>query len=72
MNKEKKEKKPSPGQYNIFKSLKQIDAENKKLGQKKIKVNDRISYLDHVQYEALQTPGTGQYNPRVVPDRIKT
>ena len=39
---------------------------------KKVKANDRINYLDHVQFEANLTPGSGQYNPRVVPDRIKT
>lgn len=32
---------------------------------KKIKYNDKINYLDHVQYEALSSPGAGMYNPRV-------
>lgn len=48
MKREKKEKKPAPGHYNTFKSLKELDAEKKKLAQKKIKAVDRISYLDHI------------------------
>ncbi len=50
MRSEKKEKKPAPGQYNVMKSLKEMDAENKKLSQKKIPYQDRISYLDEVQF----------------------
>jgi hypothetical protein len=65
MRSEKKEKKPAPGQYNVMKSLKEMDAENKKLSQKKIPYQDRISYLDEVQFESSLTPGVGNYNPRV-------
>ena len=36
------------------------------MAQKKIKVNDRLTYLDHIEYESLQTPGVGNYNPRVL------
>jgi len=34
---------------------------------KKVKEQDRITYLDHVQLESTLTPGVGQYNPRVSP-----
>lgn len=46
MKHEKKEKKPAPGQYNVTKTQKQIEADKKKLAQKKIPFQDRISYLD--------------------------
>lgn len=76
MKREKKEKKPAPGHYNLFKSDKELQAEKKLLASKKVKYNDKISYLDHVQYEALAAPGVGMYNPRVIfiiiQDRIKT
>lgn len=36
------------------------------MASKKIKESDKINYLDHIEYEALQTPGAGMYNPRVV------
>jgi len=35
------------------------------MAQKKIPFQDRISYLDEIQYEANTTPGVGNYNPRV-------
>lgn len=76
MKREKKEKKPAPGHYNLFKSDKELQAEKKRLASRKIKYDDKISYLDHVQYEALASPGAGMYNPRVncvlLQDRIKT
>lgn len=50
MEKEKKEKKPAPGHYSIVKSQKEIEAEKKVLASRKIKVNDRITFLDHIQY----------------------
>lgn len=68
MQKEKKEKRPAPGHYHTFKSQKEIEVEKKLLAQKKIKVNDRLTYLDHIEYESLQTPGVGNYNPRVLID----
>ena len=33
--------------------------------ERKVPFQDRISYLDEVQYEANQLPGVGNYNPRV-------
>lgn len=66
MKREKKQKKPAPGHYHTFKSDKEIEAEKKRLASKKIKVNDKINYLDHIQYEALLSPGVGMYNPRVI------
>lgn len=48
--KEKKQKKPAPGHYNVFKSDKEIEAEKRRLASKKIKYNDKINYLDHVQF----------------------
>lgn len=35
------------------------------MASKKINYNDKINYLDHIQYESLQSPGAGMYNPRV-------
>lgn len=66
IKKEKKEKKPAPGSYNVIKTLKEEEGEAKKLAAKKVNVAERISYLDEVQYEAIQTPGVGSYNPRVL------
>lgn len=37
MKREKKEKKPGPGQYQIIKTLKQIEAEKKLMQQRKVK-----------------------------------
>jgi len=63
MKQGKKEKKPAPGQYNLVKTQKEVDADKKKMKERKIPVQDRISYLDEVQYEATQLPGVGNYNP---------
>ena len=65
MKSEKKQKKPAPGQYNVMKTQKEIESDKKKMAQKKIPVQDRISYLDNIQFESTQTPGVGNYNPRV-------
>lgn len=65
MHSEKKEKRPAPGEYNITKTLKDAEAEKKKLASKKIHYQDRITYLDDIQYESNQRPGIGNYNPRV-------
>jgi hypothetical protein len=62
---QKKEKLPAPGHYNVAKTLKEQESEVKKQAARKVKASDRISYLDEVQFEALQTPGVGSYNPRV-------
>jgi hypothetical protein len=35
------------------------------MASKKISVNDKISFLDHIQYESLQSPGVGMYNPNL-------
>lgn len=67
IKKEKKEKRPAPGSYNVIKTLKEEEGEAKKLAAKKVNAPERISYLDEVQYEAIQTPGVGSYNPRVFP-----
>jgi hypothetical protein len=32
---------------------------------RKIKLPERISYLDEIQYEAAENPGVGMYNIRV-------
>ena len=64
MEKCKKEKTPAPGQYKLQKSLKELDKEKKQNSQKKHHYQDRMTYLDCVQYEASQTPGIGAYNVR--------
>ena len=65
MDKCKKEKQPAPGQYKIVKSLKEQDKERKENARRKRTYQDRITYLDGVQYEATLTPGVGKYNTRV-------
>ena len=60
----KKEKKPSPCHYKLGKSVKEMDEEKKKNKHKKVPFQDRMTYLDAVQYEAAQTPGVGKYNSR--------
>ena len=62
----KKQKKPAPGQYEVVKSLKEIEAEKKRLADKKIKVTDRITYLDQIQYQSNTLPGVGSYIVRVI------
>lgn len=42
-----------------------MEKEKKELARKKKFVQDRITYLDGVQYEATQTPGVGKYNTRI-------
>lgn len=42
----KKEKKPAPGQYNVTKTLQELEAEAKRQTAKKLIAPDRISYLD--------------------------
>ena len=43
-----------------------MDAERKRRAQRITTYQDRITYLDGIQYEATQTPGVGKYNqPRV-------
>ena len=61
----KKEKRPAPGQYKIFKDEKDLKAEKKKFSQRKITYTDRMTYLDAVQYEASITPGVGNYNTTI-------
>lgn len=65
MRNEKKEKRPAPGQYNTFKSLKEMDAERKKLAVKKLHYQEKINFLDDQQFQSNQLPGAGNYNPRV-------
>ena len=65
MKEQKRNKKPAPGAYNVVKTLKEMEAEKKKLATRKIKEQDRMTYLDGIQYEAAQRPGVGNYNPRV-------
>jgi hypothetical protein len=65
MKSEKKEKKPAPGQYNVTKTMKDMEAEKKALAAKKIHYEDRITYLDGVQHSSNLLPGVGNYNPRV-------
>lgn len=62
----KKEKLPAPGQYNLCKSQKEIDAELKKLASKKVEPKTKINYLDEVQYASNNVPGPGNYNPHVL------
>jgi hypothetical protein len=50
MKREKREKKPAPGHYNIIKTDKEVEAEKKKMASKRIKPSDKINYLDHIQY----------------------
>ena len=50
MKQEKKEKKPAPGSYNVIKTQKQVESDKKKMKEKKTPAQDRISYLDEVQY----------------------
>lgn len=50
MIREKKEKKPAPGEYNVIKTLKEEEAEKKKMATKKINYPDRITYLDDIQF----------------------
>ena len=33
---------------------------------RRVKLPDRITYLDEVEYEAKETPGVGNYNIRVL------
>jgi hypothetical protein len=42
-----------------------MDAERKTLASRKIKLQDRISFLDEVQVESTEVPGVGTYNIRV-------
>jgi hypothetical protein len=65
MRHEKKEKRPAPGHYNTFKSLKEMDAEKKRLAVKKLHYQDKINFLDDLQFQSTQLPGAGNYNPRV-------
>jgi hypothetical protein len=65
MRQEKKEKRPAPGQYHTFKSLKEMDAERKRLAVKKLHYQDKINFLDDLQFQSTQYPGAGNYNPRV-------
>jgi hypothetical protein len=65
MQSEKKEKKPAPGEYNVTQTLKEAEAEKKRLASKKVNYQDRITYLDDIQFESNQRPGIGNYNPRV-------
>jgi hypothetical protein len=65
MKKCRKEKTPAPGQYKLGKSLKEMDEERKKNRYTKVKQQDRMTYLDAVQYEAAQIPGVGKYNTKV-------
>jgi hypothetical protein len=46
INKNKKEKGPAPGSYNVVKTMKEVEADKKKLASKKIHHQDRITYLD--------------------------
>lgn len=62
---QKKEKRPGPGKYNLFKSQKEVEAEKKALSVKKIKQSERNTYLDEVQVTAAEKPGVGSYNIRV-------
>lgn len=43
---QKKNKVPAPGTYNIEKTLKQLEKENKLLAQKKPEPRDKVGYLD--------------------------
>jgi hypothetical protein len=43
-----------------------VEAENKRLAARKIPFQDRITYLDGIQYDANLLPGVGNYNPRVM------
>ena len=65
MKHERKYKIPAPGFYKVFKSLKEMDADKKKMSFNQPKLADRISFLDSVQVEGTTTPGAGNYNPRV-------
>lgn len=58
---EKKEKRPAPGQYKLFKDDKEIKEEQKRLRHKKVNYTERRTYLDGIQYEASMTPGVGSY-----------
>ncbi len=49
----------------MAKTLEEEQESAKKLASKKTNPVDRISYLDEVEYEAIQTPGVGNYYPRV-------
>lgn len=64
MEQSKKEKLPAPGQYKLQKSMKELDQEKKQMSLRKRHYQDRVTYLDGVQYEASQTPGIGAYNVR--------
>lgn len=46
----KRNKIPAPGSYNVVKTLKQLDKERKILAQKKIKVGDKMTFVDAVQF----------------------
>ena len=50
MDKAKKEKQPGANHYKIGKSVKDMDNERKSYARKKIHHQDRITYLDGVQY----------------------
>ena len=64
--KEKKEKRPAPGSYNLFKSLKQQQQEAQNHSARKRDAGDRLTYLDSVQFDAIANPGVGKYNIRVI------
>ena len=66
MKEEKRNKKPAPGAYNVVKTQKQVEAEKKRMATRRIKEQDRTSYLDGIQYESSIRPGVGNYNPRVI------
>ena len=72
MKEEKRNKKPAPGAYNLVKTQKEVEAEKKRLASKKIKEQDRTSYLDGIQYESSIRPGVGNYNPRVPVQSFRT
>lgn len=61
----KKHKRPGPGQYKLFKSQKEVEAQKKEMSVRKIKMPDRTTYLDGVEHGASETPGVGNYNIRV-------
>lgn len=65
MKSQKKGKIPSPGFYQLNRSLKQEEEERKKLSVRRVKLPDRINFLDEVQVMASQQPGVGHYNLRV-------
>lgn len=60
-DKQLREKFPAPGQYNTEIKTRPFSARLKRTV-----VEDKINYLDEVQYEAAGNPGVGQYNVRVI------